>query len=239
MAVIFEQYNEAGQRTITLGASQHILIGKFTGTTVNRLNNNIMQQSSVLTFDVNYFPTFVGIICTETTVVQKQLINGKWRVTVHVNRGLLVPVTIYCFADIKDVAPAPTASGYGLELYNEAGAVTYSSKFSHFIVRHVSTIYSSQTSVTTPSLANVAYVSSAYVANHTFDDIYTPEGYWTQQRVMGYKYNGTTVTGALVTIERAQQFARPIVLNYNNMINIMLIDVVNINARHPGTYVMP
>ena len=239
MAVIFEQYNEAGQRTISLTASQHILIGKFSGTTVNRLNNNIMQQSSVLTFEVNYFPTFVGVVCGQTTVVQKQFINSKWRVTVHVTRGLLVPVTIYCFADIKSVAPAPSASGYGLELYNEAGAVLYSSKFSHMIIRHVSTIYSSQTSVTTPSLSNVAYVSSAYVANHTFDDIYSPEGYWTQQRVMGYKYNGTTVTGELITLQRSQEFSRPIVLNYNNMVNIMLIDVTNINARHPSTYVMP
>ena len=232
-----EVFNQNGQRTVAVGAAQQVLIYKGSGNTAARNGIGGVLRSHAINFEMNYFPTFVGVVCSVMHTIEKLYINGKWRVTVHVERGTVVPVTVYCFTDIRIINPAPSTTGAGLELYDETGKVSYSSKFPHLKIKHVATVLSSATSVSVPTLSDVALASSAYQANHEFSDVYTPEGYWTYQRQRGFLLGGSTITSADVMIEYIQQLNRPIVVPYNYNVNLMLIDTANINALYPSSYI--
>lgn len=235
MEIKFEQYTEAGQRTITSEATQYILVHKETKTTAARSEMMGFQYSWRATFTSNHSVQFAAVICSVPCAV---VVNGKI-VTVHVARGTAVPVTVYCFTSITSVNPAPSTTGYGLEMFTEDGKLKYSSMYSHLRIRAVASVYHSVQSTAMEAISNVALCVSDYPTNH-FYGAYTPEGYWVENVLRGYMYNTTSgaITSANISLSRSQEFSRPIVVGYGYYLSLMLVDVSLINAKYPSTFIM-
>lgn len=232
----FEQFNESGQRLVSTDIAQYVLVLKATQTTAARSEAMGFQFSWRTTFTANHSVRFVAVVCSVPCVV---VISGK-SVTVHVARGTSVPVTVYCFSAITTIAPAPrTNGGYGIELYNESGAVIYSSQYYHLKIKSILSLYHSAASGSMPALSNVALCVSDHPTNHFYGS-YTPEGYWVNNVQRGYQYNSGTgaITSANINISKTQEHSRPIVVGYGYYLSVMLIDVEIINAKYPSSYTM-